>query len=53
MTRAYTVARIDVEGERFEILIKPEQALSYRLGRLRSVSEALAAEIVFTDAKNS
>lgn len=51
MKRAYTVARIDVEGERFEILIKPEQALSYRLGRVRPVSEALAAEVVFTDAK--
>jgi ribosome maturation protein SDO1 len=37
-------------GEHFEILTKPQRALSYRLGKTTSVSEVLATDIIFTDA---
>jgi ribosome maturation protein SDO1 len=50
MSERYTVARITHEGEHFEILTKPEPALSYRLGKTIPVSQILATETIFTDA---
>jgi len=50
MSQRYTVARITYEGEHFEILVKPEPALSFRLGKLTSVSEVLVTDTIFTDA---
>ena len=50
MSERYTIARITHEGEHFEILTKPEPALSYRLGKITTVSQVLAAETIFTDA---
>jgi len=50
MSQRYTVARIAHEGEHFEILVKPEPALSYRLGKITSVSEVLVTDTIFTDA---
>ena len=41
MSQKYTVARITREGERFEILVKPDPAFEYRLGKRHSVSEVL------------
>ncbi len=50
MSQQYTIARLTHEGERFEILVKPDAALDYRLGKTTSLSEALVSETVFTDA---
>jgi len=50
MSQRYTVARITHEGEHFEVLVKPEPALSYRLGKITSVSEVLVTDTIFTDA---
>jgi len=50
MSKRYTVARLTREGEHFEILVKPQPALSYRLGKIEPVSEALVTSTVFTDA---
>ncbi len=50
MSERYTIARITHDGEHFEILTKPEPALSYRLGKTIPISQVLAAEIIFTDA---
>jgi ribosome maturation protein SDO1 len=50
MSERYTIARITHDGDHFEILTKPEPALSYRLGKTSSVSQVLATETVFTDA---
>jgi ribosome maturation protein SDO1 len=50
MSERYTTARITHEGEHFEILVKPEPAFSYQLGKIKSVSEILATETIFTDA---
>jgi ribosome maturation protein SDO1 len=50
MSDRYTVARITHEGEHFEILTKPEPALSYRLGKTIPISQILATETIFTDA---
>jgi ribosome maturation protein SDO1 len=50
MSERYTIARITHDSEHFEILTKPERALSYRLGKTSSVSEVLISDTIFTDA---
>ncbi len=50
MSQRYTIARITYGGEQFEILVKPEKALSYRMGKLASVAETLVTDTIFTDA---
>ena len=47
MSERYTIARITRDGEHFEILTKPQRALSYRLGKTSSVSEVLATDTIF------
>ena len=34
-----TVVRYSFEGEKFEILVKPDPALDYKLGKKKDVSE--------------
>jgi len=50
MTERYTVARLTREGEHFEVLVKPQPAFSYKLGKIKSLSEVLVTDTVFTDA---
>ncbi|MCW4053088.1 MAG: ribosome assembly factor SBDS [Candidatus Bathyarchaeota archaeon] len=50
MSERYTVARINRDGEQFEILVKPQPALNYRMGKITSISETLVTETIFTDA---
>jgi ribosome maturation protein SDO1 len=50
MSDKHTTARISVEGERFEILVKPEPALDYKLGRLHGISEILLIDEIYSDA---
>jgi ribosome maturation protein SDO1 len=50
MSEKFTVARLTRENEHFEILVKPNKALDYRNGKLSAITEALAAEIIFSDA---
>ena len=49
MSEGYTIARLTREGEHFEILVKPQLALSYRLGKTMPISQVLAAETIFSD----
>lgn len=50
MSRDFTVARISINGENFELLVKPEPALSYREGKSVSLSNILVTETIFSDA---
>lgn len=50
MSERYTVARISREGDHFEVLVKPEPAFLFRLGKITSVSKVLVAETIFLDA---
>ena len=45
-----SIARLVREGERFEIIVKPQPALSFRLGKTMSISEVLVTDIIFLDA---
>ena len=50
MSERYTIARITCEGERFEILVRPQPALDYTSGKNMSLSEVLVTDTVFIDA---
>jgi ribosome maturation protein SDO1 len=50
MSEKFTVARLTKDNEHFEILVKPQKALEYRNGKIAGITEALAAEIIFSDA---
>lgn len=50
MSDKYTIARITKENEHFEILVKPQKALDYRMGKVSAITEVLAGETIFSDA---
>jgi ribosome maturation protein SDO1 len=39
-----TVARYSYEGEKFEILVKPDPALDYKLGKKKDISAVLVSD---------
>jgi len=45
-----TVVRYSFEGEKFEILVKPDLALDYKLGKKKDVSAVLVSEEIYTDS---
>lgn len=50
--KGYTIASIVRLGSlHFQILVKPEEALSYRLGRPMGLSRILVTDTIYTDAK--
>lgn len=50
MSEKYTVARITIGDEHFEVLVKPQKALDYRTGKTSAITEVLIAETIFADA---
>ena len=45
-----TVVRYSFEGEKFEILVKPDTALDYKLGKKKDVSAVLVSDEIYTDS---
>lgn len=45
-----TVVKFSFEGDRFEILVRPDPALEYKLGRLKDISLVLVSDDVYTDS---
>ena len=45
-----TVVRYSFEGEKFEILVKPDPALEYKLGKKKDISAVLVSEDIYTDS---
>ncbi|HJJ22476.1 MAG TPA: ribosome assembly factor SBDS [Nitrosopumilus sp.] len=45
-----TVVRYSFEGEKFEILVKPDLALEYKLGKRKDISEVLVSDEIYTDS---
>jgi ribosome maturation protein SDO1 len=50
MSEKYTIARMTKDNEHFEVLVKPQKALDYRMGKIAGITEVLAAETIFLDA---
>jgi ribosome maturation protein SDO1 len=50
MSDKYTTARITKSGEKFEILVKPEPALEYKMGKAIPVSQMLVIDEIYADS---
>jgi ribosome maturation protein SDO1 len=50
MSDKYTTARITKSGEKFEILVKPEPALDYKMGKPNPISQMLVIDEIYADA---
>jgi ribosome maturation protein SDO1 len=50
MSEKFTTARISKSGEKFEILVKPELALDYKMGKPLTISQILVIDEVYSDA---
>jgi len=50
MGEKFTAARITIGTEHFEVLVKPEKAFDYRLGKVAAITEVLVTETIFSDA---
>lgn len=50
MTDKVTVVRYAFEGEKFEILVKPDPALEYKLGKRKDVSSILVSDEIYSDS---
>jgi ribosome maturation protein SDO1 len=50
MSDKYTTARINVGGEKFEIILKPDLAFDYKMGKEIPISKILLIEEIYSDA---
>ncbi len=50
MSGKFTVVRHTVDGEHFEILVHPDNALNYKLGRNMELSQVIAIDEVYSDS---
>jgi ribosome maturation protein SDO1 len=50
MSDRFTTARISKSGEKFEILVRPEPALEYKMGKQLTISQLLAIDEIYSDA---
>ncbi len=50
MSQKYTTARISVNEDKFEILVKPDEALDYKMGKPIPISQLLGIEEIYSDA---
>lgn len=50
MNGKHTLARIVVGGEHFEILVKPDPALQFKLGQVSDISKVLVSDDIYTDS---
>ena len=45
-----TVVRFSHEGEKFEIMVKPDPALEYKMGKKKDLSAVLVSDEIYTDS---
>jgi ribosome maturation protein SDO1 len=45
-----TLVRYSFEGEKFEIMVKPDPALDYKLGKKKDISAVLVSDEIYTDS---
>src|SRR5689334_372248 len=45
-----TIVRLNVDNNKFEILVKPDPALEYKLGRRTDLSSILVSDEIYADA---
>lgn len=50
MTDKFTVARLILDGDKFELLVKPDPALEYKMGKRSDILSALVSDEIYSDA---
>ncbi len=50
MSEKFTTARITIAEEKFEILVKPDLALEFKMGKQVPISQIVAIEEIYSDA---
>lgn len=50
MVDKVTTIRYSFEGEKFEILVKPDPALEYKLGKRKDISSILVSDEIYSDS---
>jgi ribosome maturation protein SDO1 len=50
MTDKFMVARLILDGDKFELLVKPDPALEYKTGKRSDISSALVSDEIYSDA---
>src|SRR5687768_3178701 len=50
MTDRFIVARLTIEGDKFELIVKPDPALEYKLGKRTDISSVLVSDEIYSDA---
>ncbi len=51
MSEHHVLARLQLSGEKFEIIVNPDSALNYKLGRINDIDKVLIAYEVYTDVR--
>lgn len=46
----FTVVRLALDGDKFELLVKPDPALEYKLGKRADISSVLVSDEIYSDA---
>lgn len=49
MSHKFTLARLTISGEKFEIMVNPDKALNYKLGKQVPLSQILVYDAIFRD----
>jgi ribosome maturation protein SDO1 len=50
MAEKFTVARLILDGDKFELLVKPDPALEYKMGKKSDISGVLVSDEIYSDA---
>ena len=50
MTDKVTIVRYTYSGDKFELLVKPDPAFDYKLGKITEISKILVSDEIYTDS---
>jgi ribosome maturation protein SDO1 len=51
MSERHILARLQLSGEKFEIIVNPDFALNYKLGKINDIDKVLVAYEIYTDVR--
>ena len=50
MTDKVTIVRYTYSGDKFELLVKPDPAFDYKIGKITEISKVLVSDEIYTDS---
>ncbi|MEM2849971.1 MAG: ribosome assembly factor SBDS [Candidatus Bathyarchaeia archaeon] len=51
MSEHHVLARLQLSGEKFEIIVNPDSALNYKLGKINDIDKVLIAYEIYSDVR--